>query len=398
MAAARPDERGAGGVLRGSFERRSPIVKVAIIGCGLVADQHLSAIARTQDAEVVAVCDREILMARQLADRFGVAGVYSDVAGMLDREKPDVVHITTPAQTHFELGRLCLDRGAHVYLEKPFTLTFQEAEDILELARKKGLLMTVGHNLQFEPSAIRMRELVRTGFLGGPPIHMECLQCFSHHDPTYGPALLGDRTHWVRSLPGSLLHNLISHGIAKIAEYLPGDDPTVIAHSHSSPFLHRIGQTDIVDELRAVIHDSQGVTANFTFSTQFAASSQICLYGAQGSLTADSTNRTLIRNRNRGYKSYLRYFVAPLNMSGEYCRNSLANIRQFLSNDFHVGYGTNELIRQFYQATSGNGPLPIPYRQILLTARIMDAIFAQMPHRRASSRLDRAPEHVVAIH
>jgi predicted dehydrogenase len=355
----------------------------------------LSAIAGTQDAKVVAVCDREILMAQQLADRFGVASYYSDVADMLDREKPDVVHITTPAQTHFDLGQLCLDRGAHVYLEKPFTLTAGEAEEILDRARMKGLLMTVGHNLQFEPSAIRMRELVAAGFLGGPPIHMECLQCFSHHDPTYGPALLGDRTHWVRSLPGSLLHNLISHGIAKIAEYLPGDDPKVIAHSYSSPFLERIGQTDIVDELRAVIHDSQGVTASFTFSTQFAASSQICLYGADGSLTADSTNRILIRNKNRGYKSYLRYFVAPLNMSREYCQNSLANIRRFLRNDFHVGYGTNELIRRFYQATMGKGPLPIPYRQILLTARIMDAVFAQMPRRYPSSSLDRIPERVV---
>ena len=336
-------------------------------------------------------------MAQQLADRFGVAGYYSDVAEMLDRDRPDVVHITTPAQTHFALGKLCLEHGAHVYLEKPFTLTLGEAEEILDLAQAKGRLMTVGHNLQFEPSAIRMRELVAAGFLGGPPTHMECLQCFSHHDPTYGPALLGDRKHWVRSLPGSLLHNLISHGIAKIAEYLPGDDPKVIAHSYSSPFLERIGQTDIIDELRAVIHDPQGVTASFTFSTQFAGN-HICLYGAQGSLTADASNRILIRNKNRGYKSYLRYFVAPLNMSSEYWRNSLTNVRQFLKNDFHVGYGTNELIRQFYESTLGKGPLPIPYRQILLTARIMDEIFAQMPARDLPASGERTRERVAGAH
>jgi predicted dehydrogenase len=335
-------------------------------------------------------------MAQQLADRFSVASYYADVAEMLDRDRPDVVHITTPAQTHFQLGKLCLEGGAHVYLEKPFTLTAGEAEEILDFARVKGLLMTVGHNLQFEPYAIRMRELVAAGFLGGPPVHMDCLQCFSHHDPVYGPALLGDRQHWVRSLPGSLLHNLISHGISKIAEYLPGDDPKVIAHSYSSPFLERIGQTDIIDELRAVIHDPQGATASFTFSTQFGGN-HICLYGPLGSLTADSANRILVRNKNKGYKSYLRYFVAPLDMSREYWRNSMTNIRQFLKSDFHVGYGTNELIRRFYAATLGQGPLPITYREIVLTARIMDKIFAQLPPRSAASIRDRAEEGVAGV-
>ncbi len=77
----------------------------------------------------------------------------------------------------------------------------------------------MGHNLQFAPEAIRLRQLVRDGFLGGPPVHIESIQCYSHDDPTYGKAVLGDPNHWVRRLPGSLLHNLISHGVSKIAEY-----------------------------------------------------------------------------------------------------------------------------------------------------------------------------------
>ena len=211
------------------------MLKVALIGCGLVADQHLAAIRRVSGCEIVGVCDTEPLMAQQLADRFHVPQHFSDASDMLKSVRPDVVHVTTPAQSHFPLGKLCLEAGCHIYLEKPFTVTASQAEELIRLAEAKGLKVTAGHNLQFNPEAIRMRELVKSGFLGGPPIHIDCLQCFSHDDPTYGKTLLGDRTHWVRSLPGSLLQNLISHGLAKIAEFLP-----TTAARHGSCFLQSI--------------------------------------------------------------------------------------------------------------------------------------------------------------
>jgi predicted dehydrogenase len=355
------------------------MIKVALIGCGMIADQHLAQIQRVPGTQIVGVCDTEPLMARQLADRFHVPRHFSDVFEMLQATRPDVVHITTPAQTHFPIGQLCLEAGCHVYMEKPFTVTVPQAEVLLGLAEGKGLKMTVGHNLQFNPEAIRMRELVKSGFLGGPPTHIECMQCFGHDDPTYGKALLGDRTHWVRSLPGSLLQNLISHGLAKIAEFLPTDRPTVIAHTFSSPYLKKIGQNDVIDELRAIIHDGENTTAYFTFSTQLGAgNNQICLYGKKASLIADSGNRMLIPMQPVGYKSYLRFFLAPLIYARDYRRNSWHNVKQFLKKDFHMDYGMKMLIQSFYQSIQDKTPPPIPYREILTTARMMDDIFAQI--------------------
>jgi predicted dehydrogenase len=354
------------------------MIKAALIGCGLVADQHMAQIQRVPGAQIVGVCDTEPLMARQLADRFHVPNYFSDVSEMLKSARPDVVHVTTPAQTHFPLGKLCLEAGCHVYMEKPFTVTAPQAEELIALAESRGLRITAGHNLQFHPESIRLRELVKSGFLGSPPRHIECVQCFSHDDPTYGKALLGDRTHWVRSLPGSLLQNLISHGVARIAEYLPDGRPTVIAHTYSSAYLKSLGQTDIVDELRCIIYAGDDTTAYFTFSTQIAGNNQICLYGAKASLTADSTNRMVIPIRPKGYKSYLRYFLMPLVYAGHYRRNSWYNIKRFLKKDFHMDYGMKMLIQSFYQSIQDKTPPPIPYREILATARMMDDIFAQI--------------------
>jgi predicted dehydrogenase len=358
------------------------MLRIGLVGCGMIADQHALQIRRIPGCELVGVCDREPLMAQQLAERFHVRQCFSDIREMLESAKPEVVHITTTAQNHFPLGKLCLEAGRHVYIEKPFTVNAEEAEELLNLAEAKGLKVTAGHNLQFNPEAIRMRELVKKGFLGGPPIHLDCVQCFGHDDPTYSKALLGDRTHWIRSLPGSLLHNLISHGVAKIAEFLPGTQVSVSANMFSSPYLRGIGQDDIVDELRASIHTGANTTAFFTFSTQFGAgANQLSLYGPKGALIADSTNRMLITIPQRSYKSYLRFFLMPRAYAAEYRRNCWNNIWQFLRKDFHMDYGMKNLIQGFYRSIENGCPVPIPYREIALTARIMDKIFAQIPSR-----------------
>ena len=90
------------------------MLKVAIVGCGKIADAHASQIQRIKGCEIVAVCDREPLMARQLADRFPVRQCFGDLPELLHESKPDVVHITTPPQGHYDLARLCLEAGQQV--------------------------------------------------------------------------------------------------------------------------------------------------------------------------------------------------------------------------------------------------------------------------------------------
>jgi len=354
--------------------------RVAIIGCGMIADQHADQLRYLQGCELAAACDTDELMARQLADRFRIPATFTDAEEMLRNGGVDVVHITTPAQSHYPLGRLCLEAGCHVYLEKPFTVNAAEAEDLLGVAHAAGRRITVGHNLQFAPEALRLRQLVQDGFLGGAPVHVECIQCYSHDDPTYGRAVLADPGHWVRRLPGSLLQNLVSHGVSKIAEFLDGDSPALLSVSFSSPFLVQHGHEDIVDEVRAVIRDERGTTAFFLFTTQFgAASNELRLFGRRGNLVLDNTYRTVLRIRPSSHKSYLRYFLAPLAQAREQARNTFVNVRQFRRREFQMDFGMRKLMELFYRAIREGGPDPIPAADIRRTARIMDSIFQQMP-------------------
>jgi predicted dehydrogenase len=355
------------------------IIRAALVGCGKIADQHVEAIRRIAGCEIAAVCDRELLMARQLSERFGITGCFSDLEEMLKAISPDVVHITTPPQSHFALGKQCLEAGCHVYLEKPFTVTAREAKSLIELAKQSGLHITAGHNLQFTLEMLEMRRLVEQGFLGGKPVHVESHFSYSLDDTTYVGPLLGNRAHWVRQLPGQLLHNIVSHGIAKLAEFLDDDLTQIVASAHQSSKLHSLGGQEILDELRVLIRDGAGTTAFFCFSTQLKPGlNELRICGPANSLIVDHVSGSLLRQRTRLSKSYLTYFLPPLRNAREHLRNARVNVTNFIRQRLHQDAGMKELTARFYESIQKSGTPPIPYRQILLTARIMDEIFAQI--------------------
>jgi len=371
------------------------MLKIAVIGCGKIADDHLDQIQKIQrvrECEVVAVCDREPLMAKQLAGRFRVERHFGDADEMLKECKPDVVHITTPPRSHHGLGKLCLENGCHVYIEKPFTVNAEEAEELIQLSNRKGLKVTAGHDIQFSHVARRLRQFVAEGYLGGRPVHMESYYCYDLSDPRYAKAFLSNDHHWLRDLPGMLLHNIISHGIARIAEYLTTDHPTVFAHGFMSPMLRGLGEKQIIDELRVVIVEEQRTSAYFTFSSQMRPSmNAFRVFGQKNGLSLDQDRETLLKLRGDTYKSYAEKFIPPTELAWQQIANLAGNLRRFLRNDFHMKAGMKHLIEAFYCSIQENGALPIPTREILLTARIMDQIFEQL--RPAADRRQACTNH-----
>jgi len=364
------------------------MLRIAIIGCGKVADQHVQAIHRIPDCKIVAVCDREPLMAEQLGERFGISACFPDLRELLHGASPDVVHITTPPQSHYSLAKQCLESGSHVYLEKPFTITADQAESLIHLAEGQGLRITVGHNYQFTLEMMEMRRLISEGYLGGRPIHLESYWSYDLGGSMYAGAFLGSHAHWLHGLPGQLFHNIISHGIAKLAEFLDDDVPLIVATAHRSPQLSHSGGSDLMDELRVLLRDKHETTALFCFSTQFRpALNRLRIYGPRNSLMVDILTGTLIRSPGASYKSYLTYFIPPLKNAREYFRNLRLNVTNFIRQRLYQDFGMKELIERFYNSIRTGGPPAIPYREIILTARIMDEVFAQIYPEHASPTL-----------
>jgi predicted dehydrogenase len=270
-----------------------------------------------------------------------------------------------------------------------------EAEELIAYARRKDLKLTVGHNYQFSHAALRMRQLVERGYLGGPPVHLESYYGYDLGDVSYAKAVLGDHDHWVRRLPGGLLQNIISHGISKVAEFLHSDACEVLAYGFTSPLFQSIGEKEIVDELRVIIHDDVA-TAYFTFSSQMRPIlHQLRLYGTKNGLIVDDDQQTMIKLKGTAYKSYLEQFVPPWNYAGQYIADALGNMKKFLKRNFHTGHGMRILMQTFYRSITHGTVLPIPYDDLLLTSRIMDEIFSQLYSMQNATRACQSRERLV---
>jgi hypothetical protein len=134
-----------------------------------------------------------------------------------------------------------------------------------------------------------------------------------------------------------------------------------------------------------MIRDKCGTTAIFCFSTQIKGLNQLRIYGPANSMIADIITGSLIRRSNRSYKSYLTYFIPPLKDAREYLRNARRNVANFARRRLYQDFGMKELMERFYNSIRLGDPHPIPYREILLTAHVMDEIFAQIYRERIQS-------------
>jgi predicted dehydrogenase len=331
------------------------MLKVGIVGCGKIADSHVEQIMKIQRCEIVGVCDKEELMAKQLHDRFNIKKYFNNIDQMINEARPDVVHITTPPQFHFEIGKQCLESGCHIYVEKPFTINTREAQQLILIADKNSKKLTVGHDAQFSHAARRMRKMVREGYLGGTPVHLESSWGYDLGNAVYAKTLLSDKHHWTRTLPGGLLHNIINHGIAKIVEFLSSDSPSVIAYGFVSPFLKKLGEKNIIDELRVIISEEKGTTAYFTFSSQIRPLLyEFKIYGPKNGLMLNENQQILLKLRGEMYKSYAENFIPPLINARQYIQNFIHNTKLFLKANFHVDTGKKNLIELFYKSIRYN--------------------------------------------
>ena len=142
---------------------------------------------------------------------------------------------------------------------------------------------------------------------------------------------------------------------------------------------------------RVIISEQAGTTAYFTFSSQMRPDiHEFRIYGNKNGLIVDQDTETLIKLRGDGYKSYLQMFAPPVIMARQHLGNLKVNLGKFLARDFHMKSGMKYLIEAFYRSIVEDTPVPIPYREILLTAKIMDAIFAQLAAKQ-SQILARSP-------
>jgi predicted dehydrogenase len=142
--------------------------RICVVGGGKFGLMHLRAfrqVDRDGGCEFVALADINEDLLAERRDEFGIR-TYTDFTEMLDREKPDGVTIATPDHLHRKIALAAIERGVHVFVEKPLDVTVAGCTEIIEAAETKGLLLEVDFHKRYDPYHIELQRLAREGKLG----------------------------------------------------------------------------------------------------------------------------------------------------------------------------------------------------------------------------------------
>jgi predicted dehydrogenase len=144
-------------------------IRIGLIGCGFYAQNHLHAWTdlRSEGAELVAVCDMDANKSRAAAQKFGATS-YTDAQTMFDKEKIDLVDITTQMGSHKALAAMAAERGIAAVVQKPFAPSWADCIDIVETARRHKTWLAVHENFRFATTMRRVRAVNDSGAIGTP--------------------------------------------------------------------------------------------------------------------------------------------------------------------------------------------------------------------------------------
>jgi predicted dehydrogenase len=144
----------------------SGALRIGVIGYGYWGPNIVRNFSTLQNCELAAICDKSPAALQRAQRLYPRVRSTTDFAEVLRSPDIDAIAVITPVWTHYELTKAALENGKHVFVEKPFTSSAQQAEELIELAERKNLKIMVDHTFLFSGPVRKIREIVDAGTLG----------------------------------------------------------------------------------------------------------------------------------------------------------------------------------------------------------------------------------------
>lgn len=332
-------------------------MKVALVGCGHIAEAHLRSLRKTRGVTVAAVCDRDLDRARTFATRHGLRNAFEDTPSMIEAVNPDVVHVLTPPGSHVGVVADAAGPGRSLLVEKPLAIDGNEARTAVRLASEQGAILSVCHNYLFMPAIRRARRIVERGDLGT----ITSADAFWRATSLDGPAR-GNAT-WAEDLPGGPFHEVAPHPVYLLAAFL-GDLDVV------SAVTSRLHESE--NELRVTFRGERG-PGTFTIALGGEpVRKQLRINGSRMSLLVDVATNVLVRLRPWGAGAAGRA-TGNIDQSMQLLAGTGANVARSLVGRMprtHV-----EFLEAYYRALERGDPPPVSGESGLETVRILDRVW-----------------------
>lgn len=254
------------------------MLRLGVVGLGKMGLSH-HAIARAHPGvNVVAACDQTAYLTSVLAKYTGLK-CYDDYDHLLATEALDAVIIATPSKLHATMVEKALERGLHVFCEKPFVLNVADGERLAALAEAKGLVSQVGYHYRFVGAFQEAARIVKSGALG---------QVHHVRSEAYGPVVLrptGGTWRSAKAEGGGALYDYACHAL-DLVHFIVGTPASV-----GGVALRSIHSRDVEDEVYCTLSYSDGTTGqlsvNWSDESYRKMSVKVSVWGTNGRITAD---------------------------------------------------------------------------------------------------------------
>ena len=349
-------------------------LRIGIIGTGWIADSHIDSYLRMPDVEIVAGCDLIPGKAEAFFKRHGVEGVKTDYAShkeMLDDEslQLDAVSVCTYNRQHAIPSIYALEKGVNVMLEKPFTVTLEEALEVMEAEKKSGKVLSIGFQPRLDPNMQMIKKIVESGELG-QIYYIQTGGGRRRGIPTpFGTSFIEDKTAGLGALAdiGCYSLDMVLNAIGypkplTVTGYKSdffGKDPNYVGYGEHHEYADVFGVDDFA---AAFVRLEGGIILDFriAWAMNIDTPGDTIILGTKGGLRIPSTD---CWNGSVG---------GPMKIYHEVCGlQTITEIPIIKDNGPSL---FDRKIRSFLDACKNGTPAPVPSSQIIYNQAILDGI------------------------
>lgn len=327
---------------------------VGIIGCGQIAiSRHIPAWRKNHKVNLQAVSDVNLDRAKKTAKAFHIKSYYSDYREMLEKEKGlDIVDICTPTMTHYDIIAEAARQKKHIVVEKPITHSSKNCREIIEIAKKNDVKLTVCHTQRFYPTMIALKKLIDAGDLGR-------IARLDFAVPYY------DLQPWVSS-QGGALWECATHLIYQTL-YLMGEvtQTRVLAYSKEKP----------QENLDIILYAQKGVVTIHLMKAAGAARMEI--YGDKGKVVYPvwAFDSAVLEKHVKSWEAlYRQQLMNNIRMIIQQSKKCITYVLGKADTTPHY-----ILFTEFVNAINYSKDVPVPPEEGLRTVEILEEIEQLMP-------------------
>lgn len=288
------------------------MIKSSVIGLGKMGISHCGIVNAHPDVNLVAVCDMSSFVLEAFK-KYSNIKCYSDYKEMFQKEEIESVIVATPTKFHYEIVMAALERGMHVFCEKPFTLHTSEGIKMTEEAAKRGVVNQVGYHNRFLGTFNELKRLLENDVIG---------EIVHFTGEAYGPVVVKEKGGTWRSNRaegGGCLYDYASH-VLNLIQFLLGPTKKV-----SGTLLKSIYSKEVEDAVYSTLIQENGISGqisvNWSDETYRKMSTSITLNGKKGKIICDATELKIYLNYDnakeklsKGWTTkYLTELTAPVN-------------------------------------------------------------------------------------